>query len=166
MSDRVFTSAGVPIPGMRIVYQQPIGPDGRGISFEVAEDATISKEDLNEMLDRVSGAARRLSAIEELPLIKGKLLTDRELLKDEERRLREAGARLESHVTLLSVNRRKEAMPPESDTRAIAQLDQAVSDRRSAIRNSELRIPYLQALIDGRTPPELFPELKLAEAAD
>jgi hypothetical protein len=43
---------------------------------------------------------------------------------------------------------------------AIGQIANRISETEKTIANDYLRIPYLGALIEGRPPPDLFPELK------
>jgi hypothetical protein len=42
----------------------------------------------------------------------------------------------------------------------ITQLSNALAETEAIINHDRLRIPYLEAVIDGRPPPDLFPELK------
>lgn len=156
----------IEVPAMRIVFQQPISPlEGHGISFELAEDVMIGEPELNELLDRVTNAARRLSYIEELPRSRHLLAAKQQELRKQDQERERAHARVASFVTLASTNRRKEAPVPEGDKTAIIQFDQRIAALRLEIGLLERRIPYLEAYIAGDRDA-VEPVMGFAEAAE
>lgn len=155
-----------PIAGMKVTYQIQIG-DGRGIAFEAAVEVGYPREMLNELLDRIGGAAERRQALYELPMVKAGLHANKELLKSQ----REERAKTHALV-MAKLQHIKERDPrgrdremPAPDANAVAQFDGRILDLQRQIKNAELRIPYLEAIIAGEDPPELFPEA-MAEAAE
>jgi len=147
---KVMNIQGTQIPGMQIVFQQPLSPEqGHGISFQMAEDVTIDEQSLNELLDRVTGAARRLAFVEELPRLKHLLAAKKQSLETQIKERERTVARAQSYVTLHSAGRRREVEPPPADTNAVAQFDARIAQLRIEIRMSELRVPYLEAVIAG-----------------
>lgn len=157
-------------PAMKIVFQRPLSPvDGHGISFEFFEDVTLERAYLDELLDKMSGASERLMLIDELPRLKQLRLVKIEMLKEQRKARAEAQARIEAHVFKFSHDRqgnprRQAAEPPPADMNAIAQYDKRIADLTQELKTIEHRIPYAEAVIAGRTPPDEFPELQ--EAAD
>lgn len=159
-----------PVPGLRVTYQMQIG-DGRVIAYEAAVDSTIDRQDLDELLDRCGGAAERRQAVYELPMVRAGLYTNRELLAAQRK------ARATTHAQAMARHHsqqqgRRNVIPMAApDANAIAQFDQRILDLQRQIRNAELRIPYLEAVIARQPPPELFPEaepepVEAAEAAE
>jgi hypothetical protein len=148
----------LPVGAMAVTYQITIG-DGRTMAFETAVDATVAREDLDGLLDTMGGAAERRQAIFELPLVKANLFANRELLADQEKGRANAIANLQAHVEIRSRGSRPQAQPVPSDVNAVAQFDDRIAKIKAQIKTAELRIPYLEALIDRRDPPDLFPEL-------
>lgn len=155
---------GTPVPGLRVTYQMQIG-DGRVIAYEAALDSTCSRGDLDELLDRCGGAAERRQAMYELPMVKAGLYTNRELLAAQRKARAETHAQAVARHQRLQEGRRNVVPMAQPDANAIAQFDQRILDLLRQIRNAELRIPYLEAIIAGREPPELFPEAELDPVA-
>ena len=155
-------------PQMKITYQTPLGGDGKGISFELAVDAKIDKGALDILLDIPIEAARRQWAIEQLPNVKADLFVNKKLLADQRKGRAAALARQQENVLRFNVNRRREGQPLPADEAAVAQFDARIMDIQGHIEAAYKRIPHLEAIIRGETPPELFDEDDDAEreAAD
>lgn len=148
--DKVMNVQATQIPGMQIVFQQPLSPEqGHGISFQMAEDVTIDEQSLNELLDRVTGAARRLAFVEELPRLRHLLAAKKQSLESQVKERERAVSRATAFVTLKSAGRRQPVEPPAADQNSIAQFDARIAQLRIEIRMSELRVPYLEAVIAG-----------------
>lgn len=156
MSDQAVMKS-IEIPGMKITYQAQAG-DGRMIAYEIAEDRTIDKRDLDDLFDRIGGAVERQQAKFELPLVEANLFANRELLRSQRRERANAEARAEAKIAHLNVARRKPVEIAQQDANSLSQFDQRIVDLERQIKNAERRIPYLKALIAGETPPSLFPE--------
>lgn len=167
MTDKVFSATATEIPGMRVTYQIAIG-DGRTVAYEAAVDSTIAREDLDELLDRCGDAAERRQAVFELPLVRASLWSNRQLLATERVSRARAQAESEGRVAQLSRGRRADVPLPPSDVNRIAQYDARLLQIEAQIKSAEARIPYLEAIIARREPPDLFPELAadMREAAE
>lgn len=158
---------GVAIPGVEITYQATL-IDGKQLAFVLAEDATISREDLDELLDRYVGASRRQQAIEELPLVRANLSSNRKLLLLQRRERAKAEGGSHARMALVGSARRNPRPMPVGDENAVAQFDARIAQIETQIKHAELRIPYLEALIDRREPPDPsgFVSQDMAEAAE
>lgn len=154
MSDPVYSQM-VAVPGMKIAYHFQIG-EGQQIAYEVAEDRTASLDDLNELLDRLGGAAARQKAIHDLPFARLRLRQNREKLGKAERALHDAIAKQEAHVQQLVQSRRNAnaAQPLPTDINAVTQAQTTLQGIIDTIRFDELEIPRLEAIIAGREPPQ------------
>jgi len=173
MSDPVYSVPAIAIPGLRIVYKIQIG-EGQSIDYEAGVDSTMDASDLNELLDRIGGAAERRKAIHDLPFHKARLAQNLDMLPRVQRELAEAQAKsaaVRAQATAKQTQVRGERvrevpMSPQAVTAieqsltAISQIAERIEGIEKTIANDQLRIPYLEALIDGRPPPDLFPELK------
>lgn len=160
---------GHPIPGMRIIFQQPLSPiEGHGISFELAEDVTLAEADLNELLDRVTGASRRLCYIEELPRLRQLLAMKRQALAREREELARAIARMQSNVVAMSRNRREQRPPAIQDQNSVTEFEKRIAQTTQEVLLAERRIPYLEAYIAGdKTAVEpIDSDEPMAEAAE
>jgi hypothetical protein len=155
-------------PVMKITYQMPLGGAGQGLSFEVAAAARIPPEALGEILDNLGSEARRQLAVEQLPNIKADLFVNLKLLRDQKVGRAKAMAQQQANMDRNSINRRREAQPLPADAAAVSQFDARIMDLEGHIEAARKRIPYLEAIIDRRDPPELFPEIEAeyAEAAE
>lgn len=154
MSDPVYSQM-IAVPGMKIAYHFQIA-EGQMIAYEVAEDRTASLDDLNELLDRLGGAAARQKAIHDLPFARLRLKQNREKLEKAERALHDAIAKQEAHVQQLVQTRRNAnaAQPLPTDINAVTQAQSALQGIIDTIRFDELEIPRLEAIIAGRPSPE------------
>jgi hypothetical protein len=157
MSDKVVEVRATEIPGMRIKFSAPISPDGAGMEFEVGVDATIDRPELDLLLDTVASARRRQAAIEELPLERQGLYRNSELLKIARREKAAHEARMGARLTALGARRRGEVMPNPQDVNALSQHDNRIMQIEEQIERAKARIPYLEALIDNREPPDYLP---------
>ena len=144
---------------LRITYQIQLG-EGQAIAYEIGEDSAIARSDLDELLDRIGSAAERRKAVFDLPFHQARLMSNLELLEKQKRALAEAEARQQANVVVMSRNRNREAAPAPGDVNAVLQHQNAVMQTENTIRSDEIRIPYLQAVIAGEPPPDLFPEVK------
>lgn len=160
MSDDVVIEP-VPIPGMQISFQSPIGPAGKGISFVLSADALISAGVLNERLDIVAAAARRQDAFEQLRLDQQSLAANRKLL---------AKRQAQRNAVRLSHEAKLELVPPGGKPRrrpqdatqadphgiaALAQHDQAILEIEGQIAGCEERIPFWKAILRGEEPLDI-----------
>lgn len=136
--------------GMGIEYQMPLSPNGQGIGFRISVDLMLPKEQLDEVLDRVSNAARRLSYIEELPRTRHLLRVKEESLDRQKKDRAAAVARQEAYVRISSVGKRKDVEPRPADVSAIAQFDAKITDTEQEIGVLKARIPYLEGYLEGR----------------
>ncbi len=160
MSERVGVRE-IEIPGMQIKFTGPIAPDGKGMEWTVAVDRTESTEDLNEMLDRITAAHRRQAAIEELPIVKESLYKNRRLLTEAQRERARAEAQAAARIP---PNRRNPQPASPQDESRVLQYDQRILQIQEQILLADARIPYLEAIVAGKEPPEALPELR--EAAE
>ena len=158
MTDKAIEVRATEVPGMKIVFQGPLGPDGLGVSFEIAEARDISREDLDELLDRVSGARRRQQAMEQLPLEKQRLSANLKLLKTAEVDRARHKAQMQGRMDRIGARRRGEIEPAPQDVNALSQHDGRILEINGQIEGARAAIPYLEAIIAGREPPELYPE--------
>ena len=154
MSDPVYSQM-IAVPGMKIAYHFQIA-EGQMIAYEVAEDRTASLQDLNELLDRLGGAAARQKAVHDLPFARLRLRQNREKLEKAERALHDAIAKQEAHVQQLVQSRRNPnaAQPLPTDINAVTQAQTTLQGIIDTIRFDELEIPRLEAIIAGMPPPE------------
>lgn len=170
MVDKAFEVRATEIPAMKVTYQAPIAPDGQGIAFELAIDSTVDRQELDQRLDLVIGAARRQAAVEELPRIKALIVTKQEALRKDIEGRAAALARQHQNVVTMTGQRRREAPARSDDVNAVAQFDARISETRQTIKTAFLRLPYLEAIIAGLEPPDMFPGLRdgvgLVEAAE
>ena len=150
-------SQRVEIPGMQITFGGPLSPDNKGLTFVLAADALIPELELNDRLDVVGRAFRRQAAIEELPIIKQSLYANRKLLATARAEKAAHEARMGGRVEQLGARRRGAVQATPQDVNALSQHDQRILQIQGQIEGAEARIPYLQALVDGEKPPELFP---------
>jgi len=153
-ADKAIEVRATEVPGMQIEFQGPIGPDGLGVGFRIAADATISLEDLNIQLDVVAKATRRQRAMEQLPLEKQRLSANLKLLKTAEIDRARHKAQMSGRV----IQRRGGAVEMPQDVNALAQFDQRVMEINGQIEGARAAIPYLEAVIAGKEPPELYPD--------
>jgi hypothetical protein len=158
---------------LRITYQIQLG-EGQAIAYEIGEDASIPRKDLDELLDRIGSAADRRKAVFDLPFHQARLMSNLELLEklrreldNDNKRLSNAEIQKQANVVIGSRNRNREVPASPADVNAVAQYAQAVTNRENeilqvenTIKSDEIRIPYLQAIIAGDPPPDLFPEIK------
>ncbi len=158
MPDPVFNQM-IAVPGMKIAYHFQIA-EGQMIAYEVAEDRTASLADLNELMDRLSGAAARQKAIHDLPFARLRLKQNREKLAKAERAVHEAITKQEAHIQQMAAARRNpdRAQPLGVDVNAVSQAQNALQGIVDTIRFDELEIPRLEAIIAGRPPPEEPPD--------
>lgn len=143
---------------MRITYQITLA-EGQVIAYEIGEDTEIDRKRLDEVLDLVGGAAERRKAIFDLPLHKTRLLKNREQLERERKGRANAEASMHARVVQMTGTRRNQVPPAPMDVNAVSQFDNRISALEATIREDELRIPYLEAVAEGREPPELRTEL-------
>jgi hypothetical protein len=154
MTDKAIEVRATEVPGMQIEFQGPIGPDGLGVGFRIAVDATISLEDLNIQLDIVAKATRRQRAMEQLPLEKQRLSANLKLLKTAEIDRARHKAQMSGRV----IQRRGGSVEMPQDVNALAQFDQRIMEINGQIEGARAAIPYLEAVIAGEEPPELYPD--------
>ena len=164
MSEKVEVRA-TEIPGMKITFQGPLSPDGLGVAFEVAVDSTIHQADLDDLLDRIAGARRRQAAIEELPIVRQNLHAKRELLKTARHDKAVHEAAMTARHEQLAPRRRNEVMPNIQDQNALSQHVKTVIQIEEQIELMKARIPYLEALRDGKEPPDPLPAANDARMA-
>ncbi len=153
----------IAVPGMRITLQFPISPDGKTIAWEIVEDQTASAEDLDEVTERAWSVTRRLSALEELPIIKASLYKCRKLLVTARKERAMAIAQQEAAH---SGPRRNPRPANPQDQQRLMQYDTRVLQIEEQIIVDEARIPYLEAIIARKDPPEPLPVLHAVEAAE
>lgn len=144
---------------MRVTYQIQIA-EGQTLAYEIGADTNDGPEELRKVLDLVGDAAERRKAMHDLPFHKARLLSNRERIGNLRKDRAKAEANLNAHVSQISAGRRKEAVPLQTDVNAVAQWDKQIADAEALIKADELRIPYMEAIIAGREPPELFPETR------
>lgn len=163
--DRTFSVPATAIPGMRVTYQVQIG-DGQAIAYEIGMDATSSRADLDELFDRVGGAAARRKAVFDLPLTRLSLHGARQMLESQRKERAKAVATQEMHVLRMSENRRSQAQATQVDVMAVAQFDQRIMQLERQIVQDERMVLYLEAIVAGEEPPELFPANDIRLAAE
>ena len=166
MSDDILVSedktvlAPIEIPGMKITFQSPIGPQGKMIGFDVAADALIPLGALNERLDVIAKAVRRQDAFEQLRLDQQSLRANRKLLEKARKARAEAQAALEARLEVVraSTPRRREVEAVQAapaNINAVAQHDQRILEIEGQIAGCEERIPFWKAILLGREPLDL-----------
>lgn len=79
------TPEPTPVPAMGCSYQFPLTESGISIVFQTHFDATSDRRDIDEVLDRMQGAAERQKAKLELPKWRHDLLVDIKKLELAER---------------------------------------------------------------------------------
>jgi hypothetical protein len=158
LSDKTISVDATLIPGMKITVQGPISPDGQTLAFELPVDALLSRPMLDERLDVLTGALRRQRAIEELPLTKASLVTNLGLYAAQRKARATHEAAMNARIAARSANRRVEAEAAAGDVNALSQFDARLAQIDGQIKLARARIPYLEAIIAGDEPPELFPE--------
>ena len=164
--DKVVEVRATEVPGMRIKFSAPISPDGTGIEFDTAVDATISGPDLDELLDRIGKARRRQAAIEELPMEQQALQRNIGLLAVARAEKAAHVQRTEGKIEIIGARRRNPVQPSLQDQNALTQHDSRIMQIEEQIARSKARIPYLEALIAGREPPDQFPAANDKMAAE
>jgi hypothetical protein len=150
---------------MKVTYQVALG-DGQAIAYEAGVDMTIHRKDLDELLDRIGGAAARRKAIFDLPLTQLSLNGARQMLAQQRKERAKAVATQEAHIQRMSANRRNPAQATQVDVMAVAQFDQRIMQLERQIVQDERMVEYLQAIIAGEDPPELFPATDIRMAAE
>lgn len=152
--------------GIGITYQLQLDST-QTLAFEVAADVEISRSELDDILDRVGGAAERRQAMLELPICKMNLLTNLKMLANQREARAKAVAVSAARIERLTGSRRKPVPMALGDENAISEFDKRIMQIEGSIKTGEMRIPYLEAIIARQPPPELFPELdEAAEAAE
>lgn len=144
---------------MRITYQIQIG-EGQTVAFEIGEDTEVGLDGLKRVLALASDATAVERAKFELPFHKARLFANRELLKSQLRERAKADAQMQARVVQMTGTRRNQVPPAQQDVNTVAQFDNRILELQKTIRSDELRIPYLEAVIAGEKPPELFPEIE------
>lgn len=157
MSDQVVSVPAIAVPGLKISYGLQLS-DGVSLVYEAAVDSTIAKEDLNELLDRLSGATERQRAIRELPRARDRLAKNLSVLPQARRRVAQAEAQASAHIAQLSQTRRKDVPMLTTDVNETKAANDALAILLQTIELDRLAIAYFEATIDGREPP-LPPEL-------
>jgi hypothetical protein len=152
--DKVVEVRATEVPGMRITVQGPLSPDGLGIAFEVGVDSEIAFQKLDALLDKILDARRRQAAIEELPIVRQHLYAKRELLKTAKRAQAEHEARMSARTFGV---RGRPVQPNLQDVNGAQQHHNTIMQIEEQIELSMARIPYLEALRDGRPTPDPLP---------
>ena len=163
MSDPVVSVSGIAVPGLKVAFQIQLA-DGVVLAYEAAADQTLAREDLDELLDRLGGAAERQRAIRELPLSKQRLSKNLKLLPKRQADVAKAKADAAAHITIMSANRRvKREDMPLTDVQAVKGAVDALNILEQTIELDRLAIAYYEAIIAGREPPD--PAAEESEAA-
>ena len=144
---------------MRVTYQIQIA-EGQTLAYEIGANTDDGPEELRKVLDLVGDAAERRKAMHDLPFHKARLLSNRERIGNLRKSRAQAESDANAHIAVLGQNRHKKVPMPQTDVNAIAQWDKQIADAEALIKADELRIPYMEAIIAGREPPELFPETR------
>ena len=153
-----MTKATVVEAGIGITYQFTL--DGaQTLAFEIAAASTMPRADLDEILDRIGGAAERRQAILEMPICKMNLLTNLRMLENQREGRAKAVAEAKARAEVRSINRRNPVQMAQGDENAIAEFDKRIMQIEGSIKTGRMRIPYLEALIERRPPPDLFPDV-------
>jgi hypothetical protein len=150
---------------MRVTYQIQIG-DGQAIAYEVGVDQTVDRKDLDELFDRIGGAAARRKAIFDLPLTELSLAGAKHMLASQIQERIKAVRKHDEHIEKLSANRRNPAQGAQVDVMTVAQFDQRIAQLERQIRQDARMVEYLKAIIAGEEPPELFPATDIRLAAE
>lgn len=153
------------VPGMRITLQFPISPDGKTIAWEIVEDQTAEADHLDELTERAWSVTRRLSALEELPIIEASLYKCQKLLVTARKERAMAVAQAEAARDRSPRRNPKDAANPQ-DMQRITQYDARVLQIEEQIIVDEARIPYLKAIIARQPLPSALPVLHAVEAAE
>lgn len=158
MSDPVVSVSGIAVPGLKISYGLQLS-DGVSLVYEAGVDSTVAKEDLNELLDRVSDAAERQRCKRDLPKARDRLAKNVRMLLPARRRVAEADRQSNAHIAQLSQNRRKDVPMLATDVNEVKAANDYLVGLLQQIELDKLVIAYFEAIIDGREPP-LPPELQ------
>ncbi len=156
---------GVAVPGMRITYQAPIAPDGKTIAWEMVVDDTMHEEDLAERTEIAWKVTRRLSALEELPIVRASLYKCEKLLATARKERAMAYAQIEA-ARERPGRRLQQVNQNPQDAQRLMQYDTRVLQIEEQIIVDEARIPYLEAIIARKEPPSPLPKLRAVEAAE
>ena len=167
MSDDKYKGMqAIAVPGMRITLQGPISPDGKTMAWEIVEDQTADAASLDELMDRAWGVQRRQSAIEELPIVRESLFKNQKLIITARKERAMAVASMEA-ARDRTPRRNLQANQNPQDAQRLLQYDTRVLQIEEQIILCEARIPYLEAIIARKEPPEPLPLLRdVSEAAD
>lgn len=168
MSDgnRVIDLQGYPVPGLKVAYHFQISEAGRALSYEAGVDSTISREELDALLDTIRGASERQKAIHDLPFHKMRLVQNEAKLPARRKELAVAIAGAQAKANrAASRERRNELQVNPADQQNIAKMEGALADLVATIEADRMEIPRLQAIIDGREPPAPALEEPMAIAA-
>ena len=175
----IVKEPGVTIGGLGITYQATL-IDGKQLAFETAIDNTVDREELDRTLDTFIGAAKRQQAIEELPLVKEALSVNLATLRQKETERAQAIAAQDARAALSEMERPRgtrrhagnanQPLTAGGPDAAVMQANQMIEALKAKIAAARARIPYLQAIIDRREPPDPFPQkltaADLEDAAD
>jgi hypothetical protein len=160
MTEKAVEVRAIEIPGMQIKFTAPFSPDGDGIEFVVAVDSTIDRADLDELLDRIRSAHDRQAAIKELPLLRQNLHGNRNLLRMARREKAAHEAGMSARYAQLRAGGhgrgRSEVQANPQDVNALSQHDQRIIKIEEEIKRAEARVPYLEAIVAGKEPPDPF----------
>lgn len=159
MSDKVMIQP-IEVPGMKITFQSPIGPQGKMIAFDIAADATIGLEDLNDLLDTVTKVIRRQDAFEQLRLDQQSLRANYKLLEKARKARAEASAALDAKLSIVAANSPRRRPPDATqaapgNVNAVAQHDQRILEIEGHIAGCLERIPLWKRTLAGDEPVDL-----------
>jgi len=163
LSDPVVSVSGIAVPGLKVAFHIQL-TDGAVLDYEAAVDQTLCREDLDELLDRLGGAAERQRAIRELPLCRNRLAKNLRLLPNRRADVAKAKADATAHITIMNANRRNQRDEmPMTDVQAVKGAVDALNITEQTIELDKLMIAYYEAIIDRRDPPD--PAAEEPEAA-
>ena len=122
------------VGALGITYQATL-IDGKTLAFEMAIDGTMDRESLDGELDKLTGAAKRQQAIEELPLVRQSLHTNLATLAEMKRQRAVAAANVQGRVSAANAGRRNpRPVVAGSDEANLKQLDQKVEQYEVTVR--------------------------------
>lgn len=151
----------IPVTALALTYQIELSP-GRSIAYQVPLPAESDLADLNERLDTLHDATERQLARVQLPQARGKLKIASVQLKLQENLYAKTKALNEARWT--QSHKQGVFRMSEAQSSALDNIATTVAKWRADLPILEWEIARLQAVIDGRTPPEELPAI--AEAAE
>lgn len=152
----------IEVNGLGLMYEINL-TDGRKLSWEVKVDDTIEPDELNERLDLIHKASERQVALSTITAKREKVMVLKVRLQLQEATFAREGALQEARWG----NNRKQGgfRRTEAQQTKLDNIETTIAGMCADIPVAEWEVARLEAIIDGRPPPEL-PQAQLKAALD